>query len=72
VGVPVSFADKDTNELIWRVSFDDGDEGDYNARELQKIMCAAEDAELCEDVQHAGNDFLPLVKKPAPLLHNLM
>jgi hypothetical protein len=41
--------DKDTNELIWRVSFDDGDEGDYNARELQKIMCAAEDADLCEN-----------------------
>jgi hypothetical protein len=32
---------KDTNELMWQVSFDDGDEGDYNARELQKIMCAA-------------------------------
>ena len=40
---------KDTNELIWWVSFDDGDEGDYNARDLQKIMCAAEDAELYEN-----------------------
>ena len=49
-GVVVAWdLDKDTNELIWRVSFDDGDEGDYNARELQKIMCAAEDAELYED-----------------------
>ena len=41
--------DKDTNELIWQVSFDDGDVGDYNARELQKIICAAEDAVLYED-----------------------
>jgi hypothetical protein len=36
-------------ELIWQVSFDDGDEGDYNARELQKIICAADDAELHEN-----------------------
>jgi hypothetical protein len=50
VGVVSSWdLDKDTNELIWRVSFDDGDEGDYNARELQKIICAAEDAELYEN-----------------------
>jgi hypothetical protein len=38
--------DKDTNELIWRVSFDDGDEGDYNARELQKI-CAPRRTRNC-------------------------
>jgi hypothetical protein len=41
--------DKDTNELIWQVSFDDGDEGYYNARELQKIICAADDVELYEN-----------------------
>ena len=38
--------DKDTNELIWSVVFDDGDGGDYNARELQKIIVPEDDAPL--------------------------
>jgi hypothetical protein len=48
--------DKDTNELTWRVSFDDGDEGDYNARELQKIICAADDAGLHENGTVAAHE----------------
>ena len=48
--------DKDTNELMWRVCFDDGDEGGYNARELQKIMCAADDAELHENSTVAAHE----------------
>jgi hypothetical protein len=31
--------DKDTNDQIWRVLYDDNDEADYSGTELQKILC---------------------------------
>jgi hypothetical protein len=31
--------DRDTNEQIWRVLYDDGDEEDYSAKQLQGILC---------------------------------
>ena len=31
--------DEETNEIIWAVCFDDGDSGDYNERELRRIVC---------------------------------
>jgi hypothetical protein len=31
--------DEETNEIIWTVCFDDGDPGDYNERELRRIVC---------------------------------
>ena len=31
--------DADTNETIWRVLYDDGDMGDYNCHQLNKIIC---------------------------------
>jgi hypothetical protein len=31
--------DIDTNENIWRVLYDDGDEADYNATQMKRILC---------------------------------
>ena len=31
--------DEDTLDTIWEVDFDDGDTEDYNAQELDKILC---------------------------------
>ena len=31
--------DADTNETMWRVLYDDGDMGDYNCHQLNKIIC---------------------------------
>ena len=34
--------DIDTSEIMWRVLYDDGDEADYNAKQLDKIICECE------------------------------
>ena len=36
--------DIDTNEQIWTVLYDDGDEEDYDERQLRKILCLDETA----------------------------
>ena len=34
--------DNETNEQIWGVRYDDGEQSDYNAAELHKILCTDE------------------------------
>jgi hypothetical protein len=36
---PFHDVDIDTNENIWRVLYDDGDEADYNAVQMKRILC---------------------------------
>ena len=38
--------DEDTNDIIWKVIFDDSDNEDYNVVEMKKILCDAEDDHL--------------------------
>jgi hypothetical protein len=36
----------DANEVMWEVLYDDGDEEDFNARQLKRVLCAAGDTEI--------------------------
>ena len=38
--------DTDTNDVIWEVQYDDGDNEDLNAKELDKVICEIEDEHL--------------------------
>ena len=32
--------DEATNDVLWKVYYDDGDSEDYNRQELEKILCS--------------------------------
>jgi hypothetical protein len=45
-GVVTADIDTDTNDVIWEVHCDDGDEEDLGARQLKRVLCATGDLEI--------------------------